>query len=93
MHLIEDTLTHFQYVSQPNSNLNYRKYAKTIPYCVFANSNPISKKLFHDDPKLCLRQIPIASHRKYSRTIPNCVLANFQVHLIENVLGQFQIVP
>ena len=36
MHLIEDTLTHFQYVSQPNSNLNYRKYAKTVPNCFLA---------------------------------------------------------
>ena len=39
-----------------------------------------------------LSQIPIACHRKYSRTVPNCVLAKFQVHLIENVLGQIQIV-
>ena len=41
---------------------------------------------------MSLSQIRIASHRKNSRTIPNCVLDNFQVHLIENVLGQFQIV-
>ena len=56
------------------------------------NSNRVASKLFKDNSKLCLSQIPIASHRKYSMTIPNCVLAQFQSHLIENIPRQFQIV-
>ena len=56
------------------------------------NSIRISSKIFSDNSKLCLSQIPIASHRKHSKTISKCVLAKFQSHLIENVLRKFQIV-
>ena len=48
-------------------------------------------KFFLDISKLCLSQIPIASHRKYSKTIPNCVLVKFQSHLIENIPRHFRI--
>ena len=37
------------------------------------NSNRISVKTFSDNSKLCLSQIPIASHGKYSKTFPNYV--------------------
>ena len=40
---------------------------------------------------MCLSQVPIASHRKFSKTIPNFVLVKFQLHLIENILRQPQI--
>ena len=32
------------------------------------------------------------SQRKYSQTIPNFFLAQFQLHLLENILRQFQII-
>ena len=49
----------------------------------FLKSNFNSAKIFQDNFKLCLSQIPIASHLKYSQTIPNCVLVKFQSHFIK----------
>ena len=55
----------------------------------FPLSSPI---LLYDNFKLCLSQIPIASHRKYCKTISNCVVTKFKSHLIEKFLRYFQIV-
>ena len=34
----------------------------------------------------------MASHRIYSKRIPNCVSTKFQLHLVQIILKQFQIV-
>ena len=41
---------------------------------------------------MCISQIPIASYQECSKTIPLCVLVKYQLHLIENVLKEFQII-
>ena len=56
------------------------------------NSNRISSKIFYDNSKLCLSQIPVASHRNFSMTFPKYVTAKFQSHVIKIILRQFQIV-
>ena len=40
---------------------------------------------------MCLSRNSIAPHRYYSKTFPNCVLAEIQLHLVEIILRQFQI--
>ena len=57
------------------------------------NYSCILPKIIQDNSKLRLSQIRIASYRKHSKTISNCVLAKLQLHLTENILRQFQIVP
>ena len=52
----------------------------------------ISTKLFQDTAKVCLRRNSSVSHRNYPSTIPNSVLVEVQMHPIENIPRQFQIV-
>ena len=54
--------------------------------------NFISSKLFQDIFELCPSRKSIASYRNYSKTFPWCVWAEIQLHLIEIILGRFQIV-
>ena len=52
--------------------------------------NCFPSELFYDISKLCVSQNSIASHRNFSTTIPNFVLAQIQLHLIEILLREFQ---
>ena len=53
--------------------------------------NCISSKLFYDNSELCLSPISNASHRNSCKMISNVVSAKIKLHLIGNILGQFQI--
>ena len=63
-----------------NSVASHRKFSTTIPNCVFAFHRRNSSTYFKDNSKF----------RNYSYTIPNCNYS--QLHLIEIILRQFQIV-
>ena len=52
----------------------------------------MSSKLFWDFSRLCLSQNSIAPQLNYSETIPNCVFAEIQLHFVEIILTQWQIV-
>ena len=52
--------------------------------------NCILSKFFYASSILRLSQNSISSHRSCSKTFPNCVLGETQLHLIENILRQFQ---
>ena len=52
----------------------------------------ISSKRFQDNSELCLSQNSIAPQWNYSKTIQKFVLAEIQLHLVEIILWQFQIV-
>ena len=54
--------------------------------------NSISSEFFQDSSEICRSRISITPHRKFSKTIPNCLLAEVQLHLIEIILRQFQVV-
>ena len=75
------------YLDKINLNLNSSSLSS------LDKKNPTSKstKIFQENFKFCLSQIPIASHRKYSKTISNSVLAKFQSLLIENIVRKSQI--
>ena len=68
------------------------KFLRQFQIVSYPSSNCILSRIIQDNSILCLSQIPIASPQKVSETIPKCVLAKFQLHLIEDNPGQFQIV-
>ena len=75
---------HLPYYPRRNSlTLKLLTFPPFLPNRFFSSLEPAKK--FQYNSKLCLSQIPIASHRKYSQTISNSVWANFQSHLIKNV--------
>ena len=71
---------------------SHQNYSKQFHNMSEPKFNCLSSKLFEDISIFRLSWNLISSHRSCSKTFPNCVLGIFQLHLIENILRQFQIV-
>ena len=82
----------FELCPSLNSIASYRKLSKTIPTCVWAETQShlieIILKQFHN----ASNRNSMASDWNCSKTIPICFWAGIQLHLIEILLRQFRIV-